>query len=105
MNWIDRTYSGQERLWKVFWLGFIAPLIPLTIGLGVFKETSGSLPSWAAFVFFIVVFLYQAWLAIAMWRCAPNVKHRAFYFLGRLFAAFLVLMLLAAALQFLKGAP
>ena len=73
--------------------------------LGVFKETSGSLPSWAAFVLFIVVFMYQAWLAIAMWRCAPNVKHRAFYFLGRLFAAFQVLMLLAAALQFLKGAP
>jgi hypothetical protein len=105
MNWIDRTYTGQERLWKVFWLGYIAPLLPLTIAFGIFKETGVGAPSWVSATFFIAVFLYQAWLAIAMWRCAPNVKRRTFFFLGRVFAVFIGLMTLGAALQFLKGAP
>jgi len=105
MNWIDRTYTGQERLWKVFWVGYVVPLLPLTIAFGIFKETAASAPSWISFVFVTTVILYQAWLAIAMWRCAPNVKRRTFFFLGRMFAVFMGLMTLAAALQLIKGAP
>lgn len=103
MNWIDRTYVGREQLWKVFWFGFIAPLLPLTVAFGIFKETATRLPSWVSFAFFVTVFLYQAWLTIATWRCAPNVKYRVFFYVGRLFAIFQGLMLLAAALQFLRG--
>ena len=99
MNWIDRAYTGQERLWKVFWLGFCAPLLPFTIALGIFKETSERLPSWATLTFFLATCLYQTWLAIAMWRCAPNVKHRTFYFLARLFAISFAIMVLSALLQ------
>ena len=103
MNIIDRGYTGQIRLWKLFWFGYVIPLFPLTIVLGIFKETSSSIPSWLSFAFVMVALLYQAWLAVAMWRCSPNVKHRAFYFLGRVFSCFLGLMVFAAALQLLKG--
>jgi threonine/homoserine/homoserine lactone efflux protein len=105
MNWIDRTYSGEERLWKVFWLGYMAPLLPLTIGFGIYKEKSANFPAWVGFVFLMVILLYQAWLAIAMWHCAPNVKHRAFYFLGRLVAGLMGVMVIAAGFQLLTAEP
>lgn len=103
MNIIDRGYTGQIRLWKLFWFGYVIPLFPLTIALGILKETSSSMPSWLSFLFVMLALLYQAWLAIAMWRCSPNVKHRVFHYLGRVFSCFLGLMVLAAALQLLKA--
>lgn len=103
MNWIDRTYMGQERLWKVFWLGYMAPLLPLTIALGIFKETVTKLSSWVSFGFVVILLIYQAWLAIAMWRCAPNVKHEVFFFLGRVFATILAITAAGGVLQFIKG--
>ena len=103
MNWIDRTYSGQSPLWKVFWFGWVAPLLPLTGAVGIFNETVERTPSWAHFAFFLAVFLYQAWLAVSMWRCAPNVKYRAFFWLARIFAVVIGLGLFAAARVFVKG--
>jgi hypothetical protein len=103
MSIIDRAYAGQIRLWKLFWFGYVTPLFPLTVLLGVFKETSSSMPSWLSFVFVMVVLLYQTWLAISIWRCSPNVNHRFFFFFGRVFSGFLGLMVLAAALQILKA--
>ena len=105
MNWIDRTYSGQSPLWKVFWFGYVAPLLPLTIAIGILKETAARIPSFASFAFFLVIFLYQAWLAVSMWRCAPNVRYRAFFWLGRIVATITGLGLFAAALNFVKGGP
>ena len=103
MNWIDRMYSGQSPLWKVFWFGYVTPLVPLTIAMGVFKETVSRIPSWASFSFVMAIFLYQAWLAVSMWRCAPNVKYRAFFWIGRVIAVITGMSLLAAALNFLKA--
>ena len=103
MNWIDRTYSGQSPLWKVFWLGYTAPLLPLTIALGVLKETPALIPSWVSYAFLLIIFLYQAWLTVSMWRCAPNVRYRAFFWLGRIVATTTGLGLLAAGINFVKG--
>ena len=102
MNWIDRTYTGKEKLWKVFWFGYAAPFFPCLIAFKIFMEKAASLPTGAPLVVFLAIFIYQAWLAIALWQCAPNVKHRVFYYLARIFAALLGVMALGAALQVLR---
>lgn len=104
-NFLDRAFAGQVPLWKIFWLGYIAPLVPLTIAASIFKETSASAPSWVSSAFFIVVFIYQAWLAVAAWRCAPNVKRRVFFSFGRMFAVWVGLVTIYSGLLFIKGSP
>lgn len=104
-NWIGRAYTGQVRLWKVFWFGYVAPLLPLSVVFQLYKETADRLPSWVGLVGFLAVFLYQVWLAIALWRCAPNVNRPSLRRLARVFAVFMGLVTLAVALNFLKGTP
>lgn len=105
MNWIDLAYKGHMRLWKVFWFGYVAPLLPLSVAFQLYKETADRLPSWVGVVGFLVVFVYQVWLAIALWRCAPNVNRPGFRRLGRAFAVFVGLLTLAAARAFLVETP
>jgi hypothetical protein len=101
-NWIIRAYKGHVRLWKVFWLGYVAPLLPLSVVFQLYKETADRLPSWVGLVGFLAGFLYQAFLAVALWRCAPNVDRPIFRRLARAFAVFVGLITLAAALNSLK---
>ena len=103
-NWIALAYTGQVRLWKVFWFGYVVPLVPLTIARGIYKEVARDLPSWVGFVCVALVCLYQAWLVIALWRCAPNVKRPQIRRLARGFAVFLGFMTLASLNYFLSGA-
>lgn len=85
--WFTAAYSGQAKLWKVFWFGYIGSLIPLTILLKLAKEiyikSPESLFPYATFVF--SWFLY-AWLAIALWRCSKNSSNNIFMLLGRVLA-------------------
>jgi len=104
-NWIIRAYVGQVRLWKVFWFGYVAPLLPLSVVFQLYRETADRLPSWVGLLGFLAGFLYQAWLVVALWRCAPNVNQPSLRRLARVFAVFMGLITLAAALNFLKGAP
>jgi hypothetical protein len=78
IGWLLRTYSGQTRLWRVFWLGWVPPAILINI---TFELIRGQRVAVFAFVF--VVSVYQFWAAVALWRCAPNASHRAYTFLGR----------------------
>ncbi len=102
-NWIERGYNGQVRLWKIFWFGYVAPLLPLSVVFQLYKETSDRLPSWVGLVGFLAIFLFQVWLVVALWRCAPNVNRPSFRRLGRAFAVFLGIVTLAAARAFLDG--
>jgi intracellular septation protein A len=103
INWFLRMYSGQSPLWKVFWFGWVTPLIPLTVAANIFKETVGHISSWIPFAFFLGIFLYQAWLAVSLWRCAPNVTLRVCFWLARIFSVILWLGLFAAGLEFTKS--
>ena len=105
MNWIDKTYSGKERLSKVFWLGYALPLIPIAIATRMVLERMDELPEWLLFALGVAVFLYNAWLVVSLWRCAPNSSRRTYYFLGRAFSVVLGISLFAAAMQLLRGAP
>lgn len=49
-----------------------------------------------------MIFLYLTWIAIVMWRCAPNVKYKVFHFLGRLVSALLAIVVLGNLLRILQ---
>ena len=105
MNWIDSAYAGKQKLWKVFWFGWGAPLVPLVIAVNIYRELATRIPSWVGIVLILLLLLYYAWLSIALWRCAPNASSGFGKFLGRAFAVLLALLTLAGALRFLRGAP
>lgn len=100
MNWLDRTYRGQTRLWRVFWFGFALPLLPLTAAIGVVKEARP--PDGVVFSLFLLLLIYQAWLAVVLWRCAPNTDRPLWRRLARILAVVLGLLTLTAALQQLQ---
>src|SRR5688500_10319176 len=84
LGWFGRAYEGQAKLWKVFWLGYALPIFPVVIATNIAKELSAKSPSsWVPFTIFIVIWVYYVWVAIFLWRCAPNSKGRVYLFLGR----------------------
>lgn len=96
-TWIANAYSGRAKLWKVFWIGYVGTLLPVTILANIAKETAVKTPtSMVAFAVFLAVFVLYAWLAVSMWRCSRNSSHRAFTLLGRLWAIVLGIFLISA---------
>lgn len=103
-TWIQKAYSGQAKLWRVFWYGYVGTLIPVTILSGIareltFKQPGAVLP----FVVFVVVWLLYAWLMVSLWRCAPNSSNRIFLLLGRAWALLLAIILASGVLVMVKG--
>ncbi len=98
-TWIANAYSGGAKLWKVFWIGYVGTLLPVTILANIAKETAVKNPtSFFSFAVFLIVWLLYAWLAISLWRCARNSSHRAFTLLGRLWSIVLGIFLLSGIL-------
>ena len=89
MKWIDRAYSGQARLWQVFWIGYVA--VVTCFGLAY----AGMMAVYASPAVFGVwgagALAYKAYIALALWRCAPNTAHASLAALARVFAAFLMI--------------
>src|SRR4029077_17442889 len=95
-TWIANAYSGGAKLWKVFWIGYVGTLLPVTILANIAKETAVKNPtSLFSFAVFLMVWLLYAWLAILLGRCARNSSHRAFALLGRLWSIILGIFLLS----------
>lgn len=104
-TWIASAYSGGAKLWKVFWIGYIGILLPVTILANIAKEIAAKNPSsFFSFTAFVVIWLLYAWLAISLWRCAHNSSHRAFALLGRLWAAVLGVFLLSGIMLMFQTA-
>jgi magnesium-transporting ATPase (P-type) len=96
-TWIPKAYSGEAKLWKVFWFGYIGSLFPVTILTNIAKESLVKTPSSNfAFATLLVVGLLYAWLAISMWRCSSNSNHRAYKLLGKLWSIIIGIFVLSA---------
>ncbi len=96
-TWITKAYSGEAKLWKVFWFGYIGTLLPITVLTGLAKEAVVKTPaSIFAFAALLAVWLFYAWLALSLWKCAGNSSHRAYALLGRLWSIVLCIFVLSA---------
>ncbi len=99
LSWFNRAYDGQLKLWQVFWFGYMLTLFPVVIATNIAKELSVKSPaSWVPFIVFVIVWLYYAWLAVSLWRCAPNASHKLFLWLGRGWSLILGIILLSGML-------
>ena len=99
----SRAASGNERLYKVFWVLWM-PFLLLTM---IARKFAAGAPSdgvdrssvWPEYVGLIAFGIAAAWLLIAMWRCAPNVRLRIWFWLSRVYVVIQFLGLLQAALM------
>lgn len=97
--WIANAYSGEAKLWKVFWFGYVATLLPVTILSNIAKEIAVKNPtSIFAFIVFLTIWLLYVWLAISLWRCAKNSGHKAFAVLGRVWSVVLGIFIFSGLL-------
>ncbi len=86
MDFINNAHSGNLSLSRVFWLGFIAPLVPFSVAGNLISEwviinqnLNGLLIAWGVFLIW-----YYKWATISLWRCSVNANKKLFVVLGRL---------------------
>ena len=104
LDGVGNAYAGKAKLWRVFWLGYILLLIPVTIATNIAKEIWAQSP--ASFVpeaISLVVLFYYIWLSISLWRCAPNSTKRIYKILGRVWAVVIGMITLSGLLIVLKS--
>ena len=78
---LGRWWSGKERLVIVYW-GSMAILVALYLAAFVTRDLA--LPSSVDTAVNIVGFGVYLFLAVAIWSCAFNVKHRVWGYLVRI---------------------
>ena len=97
--------AGRARLWRPFWIGgtgvvalvsflvLLLILIPL-VGVAFLDAAIGALLLWT---------LYSNWVAVCVWRCAPNVDSRGWFYLARFASPVLFLLPWLVILIFALG--
>ena len=95
--WIADAYAGKARLGRVFWLGFVLPFLPLVAGIGMTIGARLQIGAWLTV--FILLVVYEWWLAVSLWRCSPNTSRPIYGQLARALSIMIVLMVFTAALQ------
>ena len=89
MLFFASALKGNEKLWKVTWLGYLGGVLVLALfavlSVGIIGEASG-------FVFVPLVALYNVWGLVSMWRCAANVGWRGWFYLTRVVVALTAIM-------------
>ena len=82
-----RAMSGEERLWKVWWLWGV-PVAALATALTLSAEflRMDGLHSWGEFLDAVKLLVYAAWLTAA-WRCAEKAERPAVRIAARLAVA------------------
>jgi hypothetical protein len=95
-----RAFSGDERLWRVFWLLWI-PFVVLVV---VVRRTlieivpDGALhSSWLFYLSALFFGICATWCLVALWKCSSNVQFRVFCWLGRLYVVIRFIGLIQAA--------
>ena len=89
------AYIGKAKLWKTFVYGYLVAAIPITLAANLAKELIiGNTNSNAGYVIFCAGVLYYVWIAVAIWRCAPNSSHKISKIAGRVFSVIIGLQIL-----------
>ncbi|MCE2927013.1 MAG: hypothetical protein LW823_05165 [Rickettsiales bacterium] len=80
MGFIKRSWKGEEKLWKVFWIYGLVFGIILGILMSVASASMGS----AGIALLVVWLVYYIWLAVAQWRCAFNADWKIWGYVVRI---------------------
>lgn len=115
MGFMKRAWRGEERLWRVFWLGAalfnlcwaILTLLLCTALFFGFKKALG-LPvaiNAAGIVYLLMTLSFQIWSWVAQWRCAWNVDWRAWGVIVRILVVLGVISFVWQAYSLLQSGP
>jgi len=82
-----RALSGEERLWRIWWLGAIPVVLLVTLLMfaAEWVRLEGH-HSWGEFLDVLKLLVYAAWF-IAAWRCAQRAERPVARAAGRLAVA------------------
>jgi len=80
MNAIKASWTGNERLWKVFWI--YNWLFGTAIGVGS-EAAEKALPWPALLVISLFTVVYAIWVIVSLWRCAFNASWRGWGYIVR----------------------
>lgn len=89
MRFVIRGWKGEERLWKVTWLGYLGGALIVAIAAIGLYAILGDASAWIVGPAIIVL---NVWALVAMWRCAPNVNWRIWFYLARIVVAATAIM-------------
>lgn len=80
LNAIRASWSGNERLWKVFWI--YNWLFGTAIGIG--SEAAANVLPWPALlVIGLLTVAWAIWITVSLWRCAFNASWRGWGYIVR----------------------
>jgi len=97
MQCIRRTWRGEEKLWKVFWvygvaisfIGFFTALcveIGTAMSSGLVGTPSESTWYFGYYMWLAVSICYFVWITVSLWRCAFNLEKRMLGYGARVLA-------------------
>jgi hypothetical protein len=83
----SRAMSGEERLWKIWWLGGIpVALLATLLTLAAELLRVEGHHSWGEFIDVVKLLVYAAWFTAA-WRCAEKAERPLARTAGRIAVA------------------
>jgi len=99
---LARCFSGELQLWKAFWLVYLPVALILTLTRKALAEHASRTGETTALYFGILLSLvFGVWIVISIWRCAPNVKWRAMFFMARAWAIVNAMAIVTSAMSLL----
>jgi hypothetical protein len=102
MRWIKRAWKGEEKLWKIFWCGYIPMFAVILLFIKIIGDDPESLthPLWSYWLwsahiltdtvvhfFMLVSFVITIWILKSLWACAFNSKRQFYGILARITVA------------------
>jgi hypothetical protein len=102
-----RASSGDERLWKVFWLLWIPFIVFIVFArrtlIEFISRDAMRSSSWLFYLPSLLFGICTVWLLIALWKCSSNVKFPVFFWLSRLYVVIRFISLIHAAGALLRA--
>lgn len=79
-NFFVSLWGGEEKLWKAYWLFFVAGNYVLS-GLAELLLNFGN--KFLLIAYLITIIVYFIWSVIVVWKCAPNTSSKIWTYLAR----------------------
>lgn len=102
-NILQRSFLGEARLWKVFWLIYLPITVVFVLARKVAIEIF--LKSGNSDILYFVILLslvFGVWIIVSIWRCARNVEWKSMFYLARAWVCLYALSVFAAAMSLLQ---
>jgi hypothetical protein len=80
VSFVVRGWNGDERLWKVTWLGYAGGVLLVT-GVAITLHEIAAAAS--NYVLAPVIVILNVWAFVAIWRCAPNADWSGWLYIAR----------------------